>query len=190
VAVERVTRNKDGRSWRIGTASDVAWIDAGTGIGLTITSAIPPVFEAYATILAPEEIEDNAQHERELLSVLRNHTAPNQPWWLGFLDTGNDDIVFPDAPKVTLYPDWSYVLVEAGADQAGTWRDPESWRGALPDLTFPADRSWLVSYLWDDEWRCVGGPATLIDALVRSPSLAARQVSLDQDATPPGHHAR
>ena len=190
MAVEPVTRIKDGRSWRIGTAVDVAWIDAGTDIGLTITSAIPPVFEAYATVLAPEDIQDNAQHEHELLSVLRDHTAPDQPWWLGFLDTGSDDIVFPDAPKVSMYADWRYVLVEAGPEQAGTWRDPGSWRGALPDLTFPADRSWLVSYLWDDEWRCIGGTTALIDALLHSQSLAMRRVSLDEDATPPGHEAR
>jgi hypothetical protein len=190
VAVERVTRDKDGRPWRIGTAAHVAWIDSGTGIGLTITSAIPPAFEAYATVLAPEDIEENAQHEREFLSVLRDHTEPDQPWWLGFLDTGADDIVFPDAPKVSIYADWPYVLVEAGPEQAGTWRDPESWRGALPDLIFPADRSWLVSYLWDDEWRCVGGPTALIDALQRIPSLTARRVSLGEDATPPGHAAR
>ena len=29
--------------------------------------------------------------------------SAGQPWWLGYLDTGADDIVFPDAPKVTLY---------------------------------------------------------------------------------------
>ena len=30
-------------------------------------------------------------------------------------------------------------------------------QGALPDLMFPADRSWLVSTLWDDDRTCVGG---------------------------------
>jgi hypothetical protein len=188
-ASEHETRGKDGRSWRIGTVADAAWISDGTTIDLTITSAIPPIFDAYATVLTPEEVEDNAAHEQALLAVLRQHTS-DQPWWLGYLDTGVDDIVFPDAPKASLYADWNYVLVEAGPDQAGSWRDPDTWRGALPDLVFPADRSWLLSYLWDDEWRCVGGTTALIDALLRTPLLAVRQVRLGEVAIPPGHQAR
>jgi hypothetical protein len=61
------------------------------------------------------------------------------------------------------------VLVEAGPQQAATWRRHESpsfWKGALPNLMFPADRSWLVS------------------------TLHARPVLLSsQDATPPDHQA-
>ena len=45
--------SKDGQDWRIGADADVAWIRAGTTVGLTITSAIPPIFEAYATIVVP-----------------------------------------------------------------------------------------------------------------------------------------
>ena len=33
---------KDGRSWRIGTATDVAWLAGQTRHGLSITTAIPP----------------------------------------------------------------------------------------------------------------------------------------------------
>jgi hypothetical protein len=61
---------------------------------------------------------------------------------VGYLDTGADDIVFPDAPKVTLYSEWHYVLVEAGPEQAATWRQSGGWsfwKGALPNLMFPAD---------------------------------------------------
>jgi hypothetical protein len=46
--------------------------------------------------------------------------------------------------------------------------------GSLPDLFFPADRSWLVSALWDDAWTCIGGPADLIDVLERDPHVRAR----------------
>ncbi len=42
--------------------------------------------------------------------------------------------------------------------------------GALPDLFFPADRSWLASALWDDTWTCIGGPAALIEILRQDPS--------------------
>jgi len=149
-----VNRTKDGRSWRIGDASDVAWIAAGTSTGLSITSAIPPVFEAYATIALPELVENYPEHERAVLGLLAAQSA-GQPWWLGYLDTGADDVVFPDAPMVTLYSDWHYVLVKAGPDQVATLRTAPSWRGALPDLIFPADRSWLLSMLWDDPGRTI-----------------------------------
>ena len=48
-----VRRARDGSTWRIGTDAEVAWIASGTSIGRTITAAIPPVFEAYATVVLP-----------------------------------------------------------------------------------------------------------------------------------------
>jgi hypothetical protein len=186
-----VTRDKDGRTWRIGESSEVAWIAGSTPAGRTITAAIPPVFEAYATVDLPYGGEGQAGHDRVMLELLSSRSA-GQPWWLGYLDTGADDIVFPDAPKVMLYAGWPYVLVEAGPEQAATWRRSEGasfWQGALPNLMFPADRSWLVSTLWDDDWTCVGGPAELVDAFVRHPALRARPVGLDEEATPPGRQA-
>jgi hypothetical protein len=193
----RTTRSKDGTSWRIGESPDVSWIVEGTVPGLTITSAIPPIFEAYATIIVPDFGNRasgdgavlKADHDRAILTALIAHSA-DQPWWLGYLDTGADDIVFSDAPMVTLYTGWPYVLVEAGPEQAARWKAPTSWRGALPDIIFPADRTWLLSTLWDDDWRCVGGPAELIVALHRDPTLSTRVVGIDEDATPPGHQAR
>jgi hypothetical protein len=95
---------------------------------------------------------------------------------------------------VTLYAGWHYLLVEAGPEQAASWRGSgvrSFWKGVLPNLMFPADRSWLVSTLWDDDWTCIGGPAELIDSFLRHPGLQARPVTLgDQDVTPPGHQAR
>ncbi|MEV4847025.1 hypothetical protein AB0K20_27860 [Micromonospora matsumotoense] len=73
--------------------------------------------------------------------------------------------------------------------RAVTWRTGSHLRhgrGALPDLFFPADRSWLVSALWDDTWTCVGGPTPVIHALERDPVANARQVRPDEDALPPG----
>ncbi|MGW0232164.1 hypothetical protein ACWDWO_27965 [Actinopolymorpha singaporensis] len=183
-----VTRERDGRTWRIGTGADVAWIARGTFVSRTITAAIPPVFEAYATVLLPEDAEEQEVRDRALVSLLRRQ-SPDQPWWLGYLDTGADDIVFPDVRKVTLYTGWPYVLVEAGPEQAATWRHERTasfWRGSLPNLMFPADHSWLVSTMWDDDWTCVGGPADLVDRLVRHPVLRGRPVTLHQDAAPPG----
>jgi hypothetical protein len=179
----------DGSTWRVGTSAEVAWIADGTSAGVTITAAIPEVFEAYATVELPEGGDGQDEHDRAVLALL-SEQSPAQPWWLGYLDTGADDIVFPGAPQVTLYAGWSYVLVEAGPEQAATWRrsGPSSfWSGALPNLLFPEDRSWLVSTLWDDAWTCIGGPADLIDSFLHHPGLRARPVTVDQDATPPGH---
>jgi len=191
-------RARDGSTWRIGTDADIGWITEGTAydrglptsMSRTITGAIPPVFEAYATVVVAYG-EERVKHDRAVLGLMADQ-SPDQRWWLGYLDTGVDDIVFPDAPKVILYAGWHYVLVEAGPEQAAAWR-PSDGRafgtGDLPNLMFPADRSWLVSTLWDDDWSCVGGPAALVDRFLRHPDLRARQVVLGQDATPPGHEA-
>jgi hypothetical protein len=177
--------SRDGRTWQIGTASDVDWI-AGRPRGYSIATAIPLVFEAYATFHQPATMTA-ATHERAVVADLVQHT-PDQSWWLGYLETGAHDIVFPAAPRVSLYWDWPYVLVEAGPEQALTWRTGHmrDGHGTLPDLFFPADRSWLVSALWDDTWSCIGGPEELIAALERNPLANGRRVQPDEDALPPG----
>lgn len=185
------SRVRDGRTWRIGTAAEVAWVVHGTTTGRSITAAVPPVFQAYATVELPQGEDEQERHDRAVVALLRDHSA-GQPWWLGYLDTGADDLVFTDAPMVTVYYGWPYVLVEAGPAQAATWRRESSgsfWKGALPNLMFPADRSWLVSTLWDDDWTCLGGPAALVRRFLHHPDLRARPVTVDQDATPPGHSA-
>ncbi|HEY9377993.1 MAG TPA: hypothetical protein VIQ02_12965, partial [Jiangellaceae bacterium] len=171
----------------------MAWIATATVAGKTITAAIPPVFEAYATIhelfdpAAPitehEEAASVAEQERAVVEHLVDLSG-DQPWWLGYLDTGATDVVFPDAPMVSLY-NFDYVLVEAGPEQALTWRVGriQSPHGVLPDLFFPVDRSWLVSALWDDAWTCLGGPTELIDRLHSDPRIQARRVRLGEDAT-------
>ena len=183
-----VTRLKGGRSWRVGDSAQIDWIAAGTATGLTITSGIPPIFEAYATVVVPEDDGDRDEHDRALLTLLSEYTA-DQPWWLGYLDTGSADVVFYDVAMVTLYAGWHYVIVEAGPHQAASWGDRSPPKGPLPDLLFPADHSWLVSTLWDDDWRCVGGSADLIGRMERDTRLETRRVNLGDDATPPGHEA-
>lgn len=186
-----VTRVRDGATWRIGSAAEVDWIANGTSIGLTITSGIPPVFAAYATVVLLADTDEEQQaNERALLAVLSDCSA-DQAWWLGYLDTSVADMVFPGAPRVSLYADWRYVLVEAGPEEAGSWRSGDAWKGVLPDLMFPTDRSWLVSTLWDDDWTCVGGPEELITGLLGHADLQdrGRRVTVDEDATPPGREA-
>ncbi|MFK3979893.1 hypothetical protein ACI2K4_05860 [Micromonospora sp. NPDC050397] len=176
---------KDGRNWRVGTAGDVAWLANQTTYGLSVTTAIPPVFEAYATCHPPDGV-DIAIHERAVVDELTRHT-PAQPWWLGYLETGAHNVVFPAAPRVFLYAGWPYVLVEAGPLEALTWRTGHMrGDGPLPDLLFPADHSWLVSALWDDAWTDLGGTAELVTALRRNPLVNARPVGPDEDALPPG----
>jgi hypothetical protein len=191
-------REKDERRWRIGGDTEIAWIRENIEVCRAITSAIPPAFEAYGTLELPGTgehdqqswLEDPDRHDAALLSVLVEHTAM-QAWWLGYLYTGTSDVVFHDAPKVSLFPTHDYVMIEAGPTQAKGWRaKADRWKGALPDLMFPADRSWLVSTLWDDDWTCVGGPQQIIDSLLAHPDLGhrVRQIDpADEDVTPPGH---
>jgi hypothetical protein len=195
-AVRGRTVFRDGKGWLLGTAHDIEWIATATTVDRTITSAIPPAFDAYATVALPsgeEGPERREQRDKAVLSVLCEHST-GEPWWLGYLDTGADDVVFPDAQRVILYAGWPYVLVQAGPGQAAEWRNslPGSfWSGPLPNLVFPTDRSWLVSTLWDDDWMCAGGTVALVESLIDHPDLASlsHRVILGEDATPPGHHA-
>ena len=88
---------------RIGTVSDVAWINTGTSVGLTIASGIPPVFNDYATVVLPKNDAEQPQHDRAVMAVLKS-LSPDQRWWLGYLERGGSDIVFPDAPPVRSTP--------------------------------------------------------------------------------------
>jgi hypothetical protein len=186
-------RSNDGAGWSIGSRDEVAWITEGSSTGLAITAAIPPVFADYATLELPTQTahDEVREHDRAVVALLDRY-AVSTPWWLGYLETGSSDIIFTDAPRVTPYSvDWRYVLVQAGPEQAATWR-VDAWKGtALPDLMFAADRRWLFSTLWDDDWSCVGGPSELVNDLLSDPVLGsrARRVTLDQDATPPDHTA-
>lgn len=174
-----------GAVWPVGTPDDVRWIRAGTLPGLEITSAIPPIFEAYATVVIPREPLRQAS---AVLDALRSASLTG-PWWLGFLDVGALDRYLPDAPEVELYASWRYRLVQAGPIEALTLRAGDSWKWPLPDLVFPIDRAWLLSTLWDDHWTCIGGSRALVEQLTSHPDLTSRRVELGQDATPPGHTA-
>jgi hypothetical protein len=139
-----VWENKDGRAWCIGGDADVAWIRENTEVSFAITSAIPAVFEAYATLelpnsgdqLSPSPLEDPDRHNAGVLALLSQHSG-GQPWWIGYLDTGGADIVFDNARKVRPGPtDPWYVLVEPGPEQARAWRERDHWKSPLPDLCF------------------------------------------------------
>ncbi len=103
--------SKDGREWRIGGDAEVAWIEENTPSGLTITSAIPPAFEAYATLELPgtgnhapgssiekwEQLDKKwDRHDAGVLALLIEHSEP-QPWWLGYLETGASELPFDGA---------------------------------------------------------------------------------------------
>jgi hypothetical protein len=186
---------RDGQHWRTGATADIEWIYSATENGVTITSAIPPVFDDYATIVLPHNAEQGQpRHDEAVIGVLAEYSR-DQPWWLGYLDRGTSDIIFPEAPKVRLYAEWPYVLVQAGPEQALSWRQSGAGSGyssCMPELMFPADRSWLVSTLWDDDWTCLGGSVSFVERFVNHCDLRSRtrRVGLDQDATPPGHQSR
>lgn len=188
---DELTRVKDGREWRIGTDAEVTWINDGVSPGRWITAAIPPIFASYCTLMLPQDREaELKRHEQAVIALLSEHTE-RQPWWLGYLDAGPSDIVFPGAPMATVYYGYRYLLVEAGPQQALTWRHAAlNWK--LPDLMFPTDRSWLASTMWDDDWTSIGGPEDLISSLLDHSELGARarRATVGEDATPPGHEAR
>ena len=176
---------KDGRAWQVGGPDEVAWLQ-GRPHGCTMATSVPLVFDAYATVHVPDGITVG-RAERALVEHLTDVTA-EQPWWLGYLDTGAHDVVFQEARRVRLYWDWSYVLVLAGPEQALRWRTGHmrDGEGALPDLLFPQDRSWVVTALWDDTWTCVAGPAALVSALEVEPLLTTHRVPPDVAVLPPG----
>jgi hypothetical protein len=182
---------RDGRAWRLGADADAAWINDGTSASNTITSAIPPVFASYCTLELPETNDraELARHEQAVIELLTEQT-PEQPWWLGYLDTGASDVVFPYAPRTTVYYGYGYVLVEAAPQQAAGWRE-KGFNWTLPDLMFPADHSWLLSTMWDDSWTSIGGVQQLVDGFLSDTTLGprARRVALGQDPTPPGREA-
>ena len=70
------TRVRDGRTWRIGDDAQVLWIQDGTSITKQITSAIPPVFDAYATLELPESWQEQQdRHDAAVIDLLTGHTA-------------------------------------------------------------------------------------------------------------------
>ncbi|MFI6823190.1 hypothetical protein ACIBJE_19855 [Micromonospora sp. NPDC050187] len=85
--------SRDGQSWRIGAAAEVDWIAGHTTAGVSITTAIPPIFDAYATTYQADDVTA-AAYEHALIKNLITPT-PDQPWWLAYLDTGAHDVVFP-----------------------------------------------------------------------------------------------
>jgi hypothetical protein len=78
-----VWTSKDGRVWRMGREADVAWIRESATVSFAITSAIPPIFEAYATLKLPgsgdhdarSPLEDPDRHNAGVLAVLSEHSA-------------------------------------------------------------------------------------------------------------------
>ena len=190
------TVERDGVRWPLARQEDLAWLSDQTDVGLAITSAIPPIYEAYGTVVAQEEDndeyednddEDNAAidaQERQLVKILQRYGSTS--WWLGFIEGGEDEQLkplFPHTKRIRLYVGWPYVVVLAGPAEALRWGP------FLPDLIVPADHSWCLSTLWDDSWACIGGPAALIQELAHDASVQLRRVTLGEDATPPGHIA-
>ena len=193
-------REKDGRWWKIGRQSDIAWVhDGGTETPSNkITVLIPPVFAAYWTVDLPGTAEHPQDEQiareidRSVMAVLEANTSAH-PWWFGYLQRGDRaSLVFPDAPQVTLV-NGGVVLIEAGPEQALRWSlDRDVWQddGALPDVMFPDDRKWLTVTGWDDKWMSFGGSQALADAVLNHPTLKDYTYEVDpdgSDATPPGH---
>jgi len=70
------TRVRDARAWRVGDDEVVSWIQDGTSITTAITSAVPPVFDAYATLALPESWQEQQdRHDAAVIELLVRQTA-------------------------------------------------------------------------------------------------------------------
>jgi hypothetical protein len=173
---------RDGREWCLGTEADIAFVTAGATSGIAVGDMIRAIYESYCNLHLPQSADDAelVAHEQAVIELLTKQTD-QQPWWLGYLDTGASDVVFPFAPRTIPFYGHQYVLVEAGPQQAAGWRE-KGWSWALPELIFPSDRSWLASTGWDDSWTSIGGSEQLVKSFLTHPILGPRA----KRATPNG----
>jgi hypothetical protein len=174
---------RDGRNWRLGTEADIAFIAAGANAGTPVGEMIRALYPSYCNLELPQSTNDEelVAHEQAVIELLTNQTD-QQAWWLGYLDTGSSDVVFPFAPRTSPFYGHQYVLVEAGPEQAATWRE-KGWSWALPELMFPANRSWLASTGWDDSWTSIGGSEQLVNSFLTHPILGPRARPATPDET-------
>jgi len=81
-----------------------------------------------------------------------------------------------DGPKVDLRGDRHYLLFRGPAADVGDWGatpwGPDLDRTLPPaSITWPADRAWFIAADVDPDWLCIGGPRSLIDAVLAHPDL-------------------
>lgn len=89
-------------------------------------------------------------------------------------------------------PEWVYASGLGWRPRSGLgWRNDH---GALPNLIWPQDRSWLLASEIDFDSTLVGGSRELIDALIRQEGLEVAEVTERTDLTfeadsinPPAH---
>ena len=79
------------------------------------------IFQAYASPYPPGGTASSRVYEQAIMGTLAAHTAP-QPGRLGCRHTGAHDIVFPEAPLLSLCLDRPGVVVEGEPSEAMTWR--------------------------------------------------------------------
>lgn len=163
---------------------DLTWISSGTRPGDSIHSAVPPIFENYATIVVARDAEVRQAQHRAIGAVLES--TKEAALWIGVIETGDPDDYLADAVRATLYANWPYHMKYISASTLLDHRNAHSERGPLPDLVFPPDRSWLATRLWDDSWISFGGSAAVTDALMLATGTAARRVPPGGLITPPG----
>lgn len=79
--------------------------------------------------------------------------------------------------------DWSgsgslraVFVVPCGESPAEFGEQDWGWRRDVPNLIWPADRSWFVASEVDFDSTLVGGSAELVNAIVQSPALEAWRV--------------
>ena len=173
--------------------TEVAWIEEHTTGGRGITCAVPPMFEAYATVQLPVTPngsggwswdEGPERHDASVLGVLTEHTA-SQAWWLGYLETGiGAETIFYDVPRTRLYG-CDYVLIQVGPEQAGGWRAEWGRWKVRPAGSDVSGRSLVacLDFLRSlDSVSALAGCEILVDALLADPELRACVHEVDPSA--------
>lgn len=165
------------------------WIADATRPSMEVTSAIPPVFEAYATITHEYDDGDGSDSSIGELNMVRDRVDALLPHLAAA--TGDVEIWFGFRYYAAYYleDEDGRIDVYEHVFQFATGPLAALSAGMLPELVWPADRSWLLSNLYDDDWSYVGGNASLIRSLQDDPILTARRVQLGEDSIPPGHMA-
>jgi hypothetical protein len=57
-------------------------------------------------------------------------------------------------------------------------------------VVFAHNHSWILTNLWDDDWRYLAGPAALVDSVVVDGRLETYRVRPGEDSALPGRVAR
>ncbi len=141
--------------------------------------------------VAPNHVGYNLEEEQfsALASMLARHTdEPEVTWfglWEGFGDLmvgyaptpGRQEVHSVPDPTVLELPDRGYLLYRAPLSAWRVFREGDHRQ--VPDLWWPADRSWCLATDTDFRWLYVGGSSECIEEITSSTEIEALRTTPD-----------